>query len=160
MNTSLIIITLVLLGILMILVEFLITPGMGFAGIIGLASFIGACVFAFVREGTTTGTIVTAVVVLIVAVLFIFMLRSKTWKRLEQKEEIDTRVNRESEKVRVGEHGVTISRLAPSGNVRFTHTSCEAKSYGGLLIDQQTEVEVISIEDNEITVKPVTDTKQ
>lgn len=160
MNTTLIIITLVLLGILMILIEFLITPGMGFAGIVGLASFIGACVFAFVREGTTTGTIVTAVVVLIVAVLFVLMLRSKTWKRLEQKEEIDTRVNRESEKVRVGEKGITLSRLAPAGNVRFTHTNCEAKSYGGLFIDPQTEVEVVSIEDNEITVKPVTDTKQ
>lgn len=159
MNTSLIIITLVLLGILMILIEFLITPGMGFAGIVGLASFIGACVFAFVREGATTGTIVTAVVVVIVALLFIFMLRSKTWKRLEQKEEIDTKVNRESEKVRVGERGVTISRLAPSGNVRFANTSCEAKSYGGLLIDPQTEVEVISIEDNEISVKPIIDNK-
>ena len=106
MTPTLIIISLVLLGILMMLIEFLLTPGMGFAGIVGLASFVGACVYAFMKEGTQAGTIVTAVVAVIVVILFIWMLRGKSWKKLEQKEQIDVKTNTEVEKVSVGDKGV------------------------------------------------------
>lgn len=155
MTPTLIIISLVLLGILMMLIEFLLTPGMGFAGIVGLASFVGACVYAFIKEGTQTGTIVTAVVAVIVIILFIWMLRGKTWKKLEQKEQIDVKTNTEVEKVNVGDKGVSLSRLVPIGKVKFEKVTCEAHNADGSFVDPGTEVEVISIEDNEVFVKPI-----
>lgn len=155
MTPTLIIISLVLIGILMMLIEFLLTPGMGFAGIVGLASFVGACVYAFLKAGTQTGTIVTAVVAVIVVILFIWMLRGKTWKKLEQKEQIDSKANTEVEKVSVGDKGVTLSRLAPMGKVQFDKVTCEVKTLDGKYIDPGQEVEVIAVDDNEVTVKPI-----
>ena len=75
MNPILVIISLVMVGILFILIEFLLTPGIGIAGIVGLASFIGSCVYAFMVMGTKAGTITTAVVAVIVVILLVWMLR-------------------------------------------------------------------------------------
>ncbi|MBR0110462.1 MAG: NfeD family protein [Bacteroidales bacterium] len=155
MTPTLIIITLVLVGILMMLIEFLLTPGMGFAGIIGLASFVGACVYAFIVEGTQTGTVVTAVVAVIVIILFIWMLRGKTWKKLEQQEQIDVKTNTEVEKVKVGDKGVTLSRLVPIGKVKFDGVTCEVHNADGSFVDPGVEVEVTAVEDNEVFVKPI-----
>ena len=155
MSTTLIIISLVLLGILMMLIEFLLTPGMGFAGIVGLASFVGACVFSFIKAGTQTGTIVTAVVAVIVIVLFVWMLRGKTWKKLEQKEQIDVKANTEVEKVKAGDKGVTLSRLVPIGKVKFENVTCEVHNADGSFVDPGVEVEVTAVEDNEVFVKPI-----
>ena len=155
MTPTLIIITLVLLGILMMLIEFLLTPGMGLAGIVGLASFVGACVYAFIKAGTQTGTIVTAVVALIVIILFVWMLRSKSWKKLEQKEQIDVRTNTDVEKVSVGDKGVTLSRLVPIGKVKFEKVTCEVHNADGTFVDPGVEVEVVAVEDNEVIVKPI-----
>ena len=155
MTPTLIIISLVLLGILMMLIEFLITPGMGFAGIVGLASFVGACVYAFMKAGTQTGTIVTAVVAVIVVILFIWMLRGKSWKKLEQKEQIDVKTNTEVEQVAVGDKGITLSRLVPIGKVKFEKVTCEVHNADGTFVDPGVEVEVIAVEDNEVIVKPI-----
>ena len=155
MTPTLIIISLVLLGILMMLIEFLLTPGMGFAGIVGLASFVGACVYAFMVEGTQTGTIVTAVVAVIVVILFIWMLRGKSWKKLEQKEQIDVKTNTDVEKVAVGDKGITLSRLVPIGKVKFEKVTCEVHNADGTFVDPGVEVEVIAVEDNEVIVKPI-----
>lgn len=155
MTPTLIIISLVLVGILMMLIEFLLTPGMGFAGIVGLASFVGACVYAFMKAGTQTGTIVTAVVAVIVIILFIWMLRGKTWKKLEQPEQIDVKTNTEVEKIAVGDKGTALSRLAPMGKVQFAATVCEVRNADGKYVNAGTEVEVIAIEDNEVVVKPI-----
>ena len=154
MTHTLIIISLVLLGVLMMLIEFLLTPGMGFAGIVGLASFVGACVYAFIKEGTQTGTIVTAVVAVIVVILFIWMLRGKSWKKLEQKEQIDVKTNTEVEQVAVGDKGITLSRLVPIGKVKFEKVTCEVHNADGNFVDPGVEVEVIAVEDNEVKVKP------
>ena len=155
MTPTLIIISLVLLGILMMLIEFLLTPGMGFAGIVGLAAFVGACVYAFIEAGTQTGTIVTAVVAVIVVILFIWMLRGKSWKKLEQNEQIDVKTNTEVEKVEVGAKGVTLSRLVPIGKVKFENVTCEVHNSDGTFVDPGVEVEVIAVEDNEVIVKPI-----
>ena len=155
MTPTLIIISLVLLGILMMLIEFLLTPGMGFAGIVGLAAFVGACVYAFIEAGTQTGTIVTAVVAVIVVIIFIWMLRGKSWKKLEQNEQIDVKTNTEVEKVEVGAKGVTLSRLVPIGKVKFENVTCEVHNSDGTFVDPGVEVEVIAVEDNEVIVKPI-----
>lgn len=155
MTPTLIIISLVLVGILMMLIEFLLTPGMGFAGIVGLASFVGACVYAFMKAGTQTGTIVTAVVAVIVIILFVWMLRGKSWKKLEQKEQIDVKTNTEVEKVAVGDKGITLSRLVPIGKVKFDKVTCEVHNADGTFVDPGVQVEVVAIEDNEVIVKPI-----
>ena len=124
MTPTLIIITLILFGIIALIAEFLLVPGIGIAGILGLGSIIYSAVYAFMQMGTTAGTIVTAVDIVIVVGALIIMLKAKTWKKLELKAEI-------------------------------SEQSCEVRSFDGTLVDPKTEVEVVSIENNQIFVKPI-----
>ena len=104
MTPTLIIITLILFGIIALIAEFLLVPGIGIAGILGLGSIIYSAVYAFMQMGTTAGTIVTAVDIVIVVGALIIMLKAKTWKKLELKAEISSSVDNASKQVEVGEH--------------------------------------------------------
>ena len=53
----------------------------------------------------------------------------------------------------IGQVGKTISRLNPIGNVSFDDITIEARSRGEF-IDENTSVEIATIEGNKITVTP------
>lgn len=101
-------------------------------GIVGLASFVGACVYAFMKAGTQTGTIVTAVVAVIVIILFIWMLRGKTWKKLEQQEQIDVKTNTEVEKIAVGDRSRSPGTARDGGGLQKRQSR-----HHGLLQDEE-----------------------
>lgn len=149
------IIILSLVGLVLVLAEVLLVPGVGIAGILGVASIAGSCFQAFSCYGGVTGSIVTAVDVLLIVVLMIFALRAKTWNKFALKTNIDSKaVSDDKVKVSVGETGKTSTRLAPMGMVRFEGMSLEATSFEGM-IDAGVEVEVVLIEDGKIYVRPV-----
>ncbi len=149
------IITLILVGLILIFAEILLIPGVGIAGVLGLLSLGGSCFYAFTQLGTTAGAIVTAVNVVLVVALTVWVLRAKTWKRLTLETNIESKaVPSESAVVSVGDVGKTVTRLAPMGTVRFGQNAVEVKALEGL-IDPDTDVEVVLIEDNRIYVKPL-----
>lgn len=150
------IITLILVGLILLLAEILLIPGIGVAGILGLLSMGGSCFYAFNKLGNTAGAIVTAVNVLLVVVLLIYVLRAKTWQRFTLNTNIDSKaVGAEEESLRTGDRGQTVTRLAPMGSVRFGDSTYEVKALEGM-IDPNVEVEIVLIEDNRIFVRPVT----
>lgn len=155
MTPTLIIVTLIVFGILALLAEFLLIPGIGICGIIGLGSIIYSAVYAFHVMGNTIGTIVVAVDIAIIVLTVVFMLREKTWKRFELKEEIKSSVEDDSVLLHVGQRGRSLTRLAPMGTVAFQNVTCEAKSSDNTLIDPSTEVEVVKLEGNQVYVKPI-----
>ena len=148
------IITLILLGLVLIFAEILLIPGVGVAGILGLLSISGSCFYAFHQIGTTAGVIVTAVNAALLVALTIWVLRAKTWKRLTLETAVDGKAIVSDETVSVGERGVTVTRLAPMGMVRFGGESVEVKALEGM-IDPGVDVEVVMIEDKRIYVQPV-----
>lgn len=148
------IITLILLGLVLIFAEILLIPGVGVAGILGLLSISGSCFYAFHQIGTTAGVIVTAVNAALLVALTIWVLRAKTWKRLTLETTVDGKAIVSDETVSVGERGVTVTRLAPMGMVRFGGESVEVKALEGM-IDPGVDVEVVMIEDKRIYVQPV-----
>ncbi len=154
MSPSLILTILILFGVLLVLVEVLFLPGFGI-GLLGLASLGAACWYTFAHFGSTAG--IWATVILSVALLLtvLFVLRSKTWKKAELNAEIGARANTDNERIAVGEHGVTITRLAPRGTARFGGLSTEVKSADNSMVAPGTEVEVVATEYNEIIVKPI-----
>ena len=148
------VITLILLGLLLMFAEILLIPGVGIAGVLGLLSLGGSCFYAFTQMGTTAGVIVTAVNVVLIVALTVWVLRAKTWKRLALETNIESKaVPSESVVVAVGDRGRAVTRLAPMGTVRFGENAVEVKALEGL-VDQGTEVEVVLIEDNRIYVRP------
>lgn len=148
------IISLIIIGILLLLVEMLIIPGIGVAGFIGLGSLVGACWMAFSQLGNLGGSLVTLITVCLVAGMLIYALRGKTWKRLSLSESIDSSAIPKEDKVKVGDVGKTMTRLSPSGNAAFGENTYEVKAIDNM-IEPQTEVVVVMIEDNKIFVKPV-----
>lgn len=149
------IISLILVGLILMLAEILLIPGVGVAGILGLLSMGGSCFYAFHEFGNLTGGIVTGVNVLLLVLFLFYALRAKTWKRMTLETNIDSKaVSDESSIVAVGDIGKTVTRLAPMGSVRFGDNLTEAKAVEGM-IDPGVEVEVVMIEDNRIHVLPV-----
>lgn len=149
------VITLILVGLVLIFAEILLIPGVGVAGILGLLSMGGSCFYAFYEFGNTTGAIITAVNVVLVVVLAVWILRAKTWKRMALETNIDSKaVSSEASVLAVGDRGRTLTRLAPMGSARFGDYVIEVKALEGML-DQNVDVEVVLIEDNKIYVKPL-----
>ena len=147
------IITLILVGLVLIFAEILLVPGVGVAGILGLLSMGGSCFYAFYEFGNVTGYIVTAVNVVLIVALSIWVLRAKTWKRMSLETSIDSKAV-ETSLLAVGDRGKTLTRLAPMGSARFGDFVVEVKAVEGML-DPNIEVEVVLIEDNRIYVKPL-----
>ena len=147
------IITLIVLGLILLFAEILFIPGVGFAGILGIASMVSSCYFAFVDYGRIMGLIVLAVIVLILVLMLIWALRAKTWRKVTLNTNIDAKAVTLEVPVVVGDRGVAATRLAPMGNARFGYKSIEVTAFDGM-INPGTEIEVVAVEGMKILVKP------
>ncbi len=145
------IVTLILVGLVLIFAEIMLIPGVGIAGILGLLSLGGSCFYAFAEMGNTAGGIVTTINVVLLVVMTVYVLRAKTWKRMSLEKNISSKAV-ENITVSVGDKGKTVTRLAPMGSARFGNYIVEVKALEGMM-DPETPVEVIMIEDNRIYVK-------
>ncbi|MFA6593349.1 MAG: NfeD family protein [Bacteroidales bacterium] len=148
------VITLIFVGILLILVEMFLIPGIGFAGFLGLGALVGSGVYSFMHFGTYTGVIVTIVDICLVVGMLVYALRAKTWNKLALNTVIDTKARNDEVGISVGEKGVTMTRLALGGTARFGNSVKEVKSVDNI-IDPGKQIEVVDIEDNKILVKEV-----
>lgn len=151
------IIFLIFLGLLLFIIEFVLIPGVTIAGIGGAVCLITGIVFAFISFGTTTGLIVLGATLAVMIVATYFMLKAETWKKFMLKTTLNNKVDTvgsDEGKVKPGDKGVTVTRLAPGGKVLVNGEYFEAKSVD-ILIDPKQEIEVIRIDDNKVIVKPI-----
>ncbi len=151
------IIFLIFVGLLLFIIEFMLIPGITIAGVGGAICLVSGIVFAFVSFGTGTGLLVLGVTALVMVVLTVFMLKAGTWNKFMLKTSIDSKVDTvgaEEGKVKAGDRGVTVTRLAPGGKVLVNGEYFEAKSVD-ILIDPGKDIEVIRIDDNKLIVKPI-----
>lgn len=147
------IIFIILVGILLMLLDFLVIPG-GFVAIFGVLCIVGGIVAAFVSYGTTAGMLTLLGTAILILVSFVLMMRTKTWRKLQLKTEIDGRMNEvDPQKVQVGMVGKAVSRLAPMGTGMFGDELVEVSSVQDF-IEANTEIEIVKIEANKIIVKP------
>lgn len=150
-----IVVSLVVLGILLMLAEMLLIPGVGVAGFLGLASMVAACWYSFALCGKVEGIVTTIVTAVLLTVMLVIVLRAKTWKRFELGTEIKSNVNEGLAGLNQGEVGKTLTRLAPMGTVEFEKGTFEAKSHDNSMVDPGVRVEILRIEDNKVIVKPL-----
>jgi membrane-bound ClpP family serine protease len=151
------IIFLIILGLLLFIVEFMLIPGVTIAGIGGAISLVTAIVFSFTTYGTKVGFIVLGCTLAVMVVTTVLMLKAGTWRKLMLNTAIDSKVDTvgaQEGKVKAGDRGVTVTRLAPGGKVLVNGEYYEAKSID-ILIDPKREIEVIRIDDNKLIVKPI-----
>lgn len=148
----LIILMLILIGAVLVLMEFLVFPGVNVAGILGFICIIAGVYFGYAFYGASTGhLILLGTAVFGIAVTW-YVLRSNTWKKLSLDTKLEATVEGVDSSVCVGDSGVTLGRLAPMGNVQIGELIIEAESQSGY-IDPRREVEVVKVFKNKIIVK-------
>lgn len=148
------VISLIIIGLLLMFAEILIIPGVGIAGILGVAAMAGSCVYAFLEIGQTAGVIVTAVNAVLLVVITIWVLRAKTWERLALATNIESKAIVPEAEVVPGTVGVTVTRLAPMGTARFGELRLEVTAREGI-IDPGVEVEVVEVDGIKVYVSAV-----
>ena len=130
----LIIIALIAAAVILFLVELFVIPGISLAGISALVCIIYATYYAFANLGTGTGFITLIISGIACIGSLVWFMRSKTLDKLALKKDITSKIDRSAaEKVKVGDTGITITRLAQIGNAEINGNIIEVKSMDGLL---------------------------
>ncbi|HKJ43097.1 MAG TPA: NfeD family protein [Sunxiuqinia sp.] len=153
--TILIILFLIFLGVILLLLEFVVIPGITIAGIGGIILLGASVYFAFDKYGVIPGIITLAFVLIAVPMLIYRIFKSRTGKKMMLNSEIDGHVEKVDDQViHIGDEGITIGRLAPTGKVRINNLSMEAKSAVGF-VDPQVKIKVIEVLRTQVIVEPI-----
>ena len=148
-----VIILLIFLGLVLLMLEFAVIPGITIAGIGGFI-LLGASVYlAFTKYGNMAGFLTLAVVLILAPMMVYYFFKSRLGKKMTLETKIEGKVETFSEgSIKVGDIGRTIGRLAPMGKVRINGETAEAKS-NGVYIDPNTEIIVRKVLSNSIIVE-------
>lgn len=151
----LIILFLIFLGILLLLIEFTILPGITIAGIGGFLLFAYSIYLAFTSYGNLAGFITLAFILFVSPILIFIVFKGKGGKIMTLQAKVTGVANEINENnIHVGDTGVTIGRLAPMGKIRVNGEIVEVKSTGAF-INPGEQVRIIEIEKSLITVEPL-----
>lgn len=149
----LIIIGLIILAIILLLVEIFLLPGISIAGVLAGGCILYANYYAFANMGSVAGFITMAVSILACLGALILFMRSKTLDNLALKKDINSKIDRSAEAmVRIGDTGITTTRLAQIGYAEINERIVEVKSAGDF-IDSKTPIRVVRITDGIILVE-------
>lgn len=147
------ILILILIGVILILIEFLILPGTNIAGVIGIIFIISAIVLGYKYLGTPTAHYILLASFLFMTAAIFFALRSNTWKKISLNTSIDSKIeNIEKDSIKIGDKGITVTRLAPIGKVQINDKFVEAKSQQRFL-DPNVPIVVKEVLRNKIIVE-------
>lgn len=148
-----VILLLIVGGILLLLIEMFLIPGTSIAAFISAGCFLYGIYYAFTHIGMAAG-LITLVISIIAAVgAIVWFMRSKTLDKVALKKDIEGKVDRDAEKrVRVGDRGMSITRLALFGQAEINGDLVEVKSCDGFL-NPQTPIVVSRIADGNILVE-------
>jgi len=148
----LIVIVLCAIGIILILVEIFLIPGLTITGIGGALFSIGGIFYAFRSLGATGGIITLLSVAALIGIAFVYLVKSKALDRIALKTDINSTVaGKELPKISEGDKGISVSRLNPMGKVRVNNITMEAKTMGGF-IDENTPITVIKVFPSQLIV--------
>ncbi len=147
------IVLIIIAGICLLLIEFLIIPGVSVFGIGGFVCLIGGVVAAYLNYGYTAGHITLASTLFASVLTILLTFRRKTWKKVGLSTSIESKIVAfDPDQIKTGDYGRAITRLAPMGKVIINDIICEAKSISGF-IHENTEIEVVKVSQNQIIVK-------
>lgn len=145
---------LIILGVLFMLIEIFLLPGISIAGIAGAIFLIGGIAYAYLFLGSTAGNVTLAAAAVALGGTFVWMLRSKTLRRISLDTSIESTIdNTNLQKMAVGDTGIAVSRLNPIGKVMVHDIVAEGKSVDGEFIEEDSEIEVVKIETYHVLVK-------
>ena len=146
---------LLLAGIIFLLIELFLLPGISIAGLGAILSFCVGIWYAFSYLGVTAGFISIVGSAVASGIAIAFFMKSKTLEKVSLHAKVEGKNNpMEGIDLKVGDVGIAVSRLAPIGKVKINGKTFEAKVISDM-IDQTSEVEVVEISTSGIIVKKI-----
>ncbi|MDB9882362.1 hypothetical protein OAD66_04420 [Bacteroidia bacterium] len=153
MSLSLII-SLVVFGIFLILIEVFITPGF-IVGVIGLIFIIAGVVLAYRDHGSVVGNIALGASALILSVSLISAFRNGAWNKFSINDVIEGKANNiDKLLVNIGDIGKTMSALRPAGQAMINGQKLEVTTEADFVLANE-EIIVTKKSGNKIIVKPI-----
>ena len=130
----LIIAVLIIAAVILFLVELFVIPGISLAGISALVCILYANYYAFTNLGMAGGFVTLGISAVACIGSLIWFMRSKMLDKLALKKDIDSKVDRSAEdSVKVGDIGISTTRLAQIGYAEINGKIVEVKSIDGFL---------------------------
>ena len=149
----LIIVSLIIAGLILFIIEVFLLPGVSIAGIISAACMLYANYYAFDKLGTLPGCITLAISAIGVIAITIWFMRSKTVDKLSLKKTIDYKPEPlKGLNLKAGDEGVALTRLALIGNAEFDGNIIEVRSTGDF-IEEKSRIRVNRIRDGIVLVE-------
>lgn len=159
---------LILLGLggILLLVEVLVLPGIGVAGVLGSAAVLGSIVLSLVGQAPTMGDFMVALQVLGTSILIVGLVGWQLLKRLPNDSRADRIFLRESltrelgfssstaRPELVGVEGVAVTDLRPAGTARFGTESVDVVASSGW-VQAGTHVRIVQAEGYRHVVEPI-----
>ena len=161
MTTLLWVLTLLLLGLGVMVLEVFVPSG-GILGFVSIAALVAAVATAFLEQGATAGMAALAVVVLavpaVLALAFRWFPETPLGRRVlppapEAADVLPDLERRRHIRDLVGHSGRTVSELLPWGRVEIEGETVEAMSEGGP-IDAGTAIEAVGVQGTALVVRP------
>lgn len=151
----LIIVFLIILGIVLLLIEVTILPGITVAGVGSFLVLVYSVYLAFTTYGSLVGFLTLAFVLIVSPLLVYYFFKGKAGKSMVLNTVLTGVANEiNPEKVKVGDIGITIGRLAPMGKIKVNDEVVEVRSTG-TFVNPGEKVRIIHIEKSMVTVEPL-----
>lgn len=149
------VISLIVFGIILVVVEIIFVPGTTIVGVLGLIC-LGIGIYESFQyfSPTIAYSILGGTSVLFVVILY-YVFTTRIWERFSLKDQIKSKFNEGiTDSLQVGDIGQTTSVLRPIGNAEFAGKIFEVKSFGEY-IESSSQIEIVKIDKNQIIIKPI-----
>jgi membrane-bound ClpP family serine protease len=151
-----VVLSLLLIGLALIIVELVFIPGTTLVGLLGLIFTVVGVVISYNHFGSDVGFNILMGTLATTLVGLFYSFRTGAWTKFSLKSSIDSRVNEGStDQLKVGDEGITVSTLRPMGKAEFQGQNFEVKTLGGYVEPGQ-KIKIIQIQYNQIVVEPLT----
>ena len=158
MPIGLTILSLFALGFILIIIEVVIIPGIGLAGILGTVSIVAGCYTAFTSFSPLIGGIFSLLSIIFVFALFKILPKTRMWQQvrlnLTQKKSMGYQVAPEGFKKLVEKTGTSLTILRPSGTALIENTRYDVVADSDF-IEKDKNIKVCKVEGIKIVVREI-----
>lgn len=152
--SALVIVLFILVGLVLLIIEFFVIPGVTVVGVAGAIFLALGIFFSYRNFGATGGHIALISTLFVACIMFYVALRANTWNKFALTSQVDSQiVTVDENQIKPGDEGLTVSRLNPMGKAKINEQIVEAHCPGHF-IDENTVIEVVKVHKTHIVVKP------
>ena len=153
----LIVVGLLVLAIVFLLIELFLIPGLSIAGISSIVLAAISVWYAYSHVGIVAGNITLVGAFVFSGVAIWLFIKSRALEKMSLKTNVTGTVDKINEdQIRVGDKGMSVSRLAPMGKVKVNGVVVEAKT-SDEFIDQGTQIVVVEVYQTNVLVEKLSE---